>query len=352
MLFAVAGAAKRPRALGRPLAHWSSDLAMQGKIRLLSGNSNPPSTLRLMHHGATRPQCAWGIAWKEEGIEGLLPQLSAARVLSSFACLRARIRFEEGHPAEALDDLLAAITMSRQVSLDGSLIGVLVGYSIEARMSETIALYLPKLKAETIKVLQKRLQALPAGARPAISLRICEENTLDWLIGKVKQTKDKESLVTFFNWVVIKDEKNISADDSPSKFVESCGGNAEGVIKFIEQTRPSYALMAKAFDLPMEQFDKEYKLEVKKQAGNPVFNILFPAIVKVRQSQARAEVRHAMLATALAIQLEGLDALKSNPDPVVGGPFEHVAVEGGFELRSKFKQDGKPITLSVGQRGK
>jgi hypothetical protein len=57
------------------------------------------------------------------------------------------------------------------------------------------------------------------------------------------------------------------------------------------------------------------------------------------------------LETALDIQLNGPDALKNHVDPVVGGPFELVAHEGGFELRSKFRAE-KPWALVVGQRGK
>ena len=59
-----------------------------------------------------------------------------------------------------------------------------------------------------------------------------------------------------------------------------------------------------------------------------------------------------LLQVALAIQVEGRDALKNFADPVVGGPLEYSAFPGGFELRSKWKLEDKPITLVVGQRGK
>jgi hypothetical protein len=57
---------------------------------------------------------------------------------------------------------------------------------------------------------------------------------------------------------------------------------------------------------------------------------------KVRLAHARIAVRRALLAAALAVRLDGRDALKDHPDPVIGGPFEYVASEGGFELRSKW----------------
>ena len=47
-----------------------------------------------------------------------------------------------------------------------------------------------------------------------------------------------------------------------------------------------------------------------------------------------------------------LEGLLAGPDPVVGGPLEFARFAGGFELRSKFEQDGHPLALTVGRRGK
>jgi hypothetical protein len=53
------------------------------------------------------------------------------------------------------------------------------------------------------------------------------------------------------------------------------------------------------------------------------------------------------------VQVEGRDALKQHPDPVVGGLFDYLPLEGGFELRSKLhQQDDRPVTLTVGRRSK
>ncbi len=87
-----------------------------------------------------------------------------------------------------------------------------------------------------------------------------------------------------------------------------------------------------------------------RQSGNPVFKLFFPALAKVRRAQARADVRHALLSAAFAVQLDGPDALKKYPDPVVGGLFEYAKFAGGFELRSKFEQDAHPLVLTVGKR--
>ena len=188
-----------------------------------------------------------------------------------------------------------------------------------------------------------------------MGLRACEEKTLDWFIQKVKSAKDKESLVAFLTpFAVLAAKPEGRPSDSVEggrKLLEECGGTASGVLAFAEATRPSYALMAEKLALPLAQFEKEFERETMRQAGNPVFKLFFPALAKVRQSQARAEVRRALLSAAFAVQLDGLDALKKHLDPVVGGSFKYEQFAGGFELRSKFEPDSHSLALTVGRRG-
>jgi hypothetical protein len=306
--------------------------------------------LQMMHRGAALPRCDWGIGY-EEGIYTRLPQGPAARELSSLAGLRARLRFEEGRNAEAIDDIVAGMTLGRHVSLEGGFIIALVGYQIEHRAIETLALYLPKLKPGMIEDLKTRLDALPPFRSQATILRTDEQRTLDWFIDQVKGAKDKESLLARLSWIDAAEGEGRDSAGKARAFLEGCGGTKDGVLKFAEETRPCYELMAKKMDLPLEQFEKEFDREAMKQAGNPVFKVFFPAIPKCRRAQARADVRRALLSAAFDVQLNGRDALKNHLDPVVGGPFEYVASQGGFELRSNWKPDDKPLALTVGRRG-
>jgi hypothetical protein len=303
-------------------------------------------SLRMLHYGAALPRCDWGVAYEDEGLSVRCPHGDAARVLCNLACLSARLHFEEDRDAEALSDLLAAMTLGRHVSRDGPFFMLLHGYAIEHRATETLALHLPKLDAKRIENLKTRLDALPKGGRPATAIKFEEIFALDWFVRHVRATKDKESLLALLN----------RALDTPEKaraFLAECGGTAEGVLQCAEETRQAYARMAKTLDLPPDQVEKEFEREKKKQAGNPVFKILFPSLLKVRLLQARIDAGRALLSAALAVRLDGRDALKNHPDPVAGGSFDYEAFEGGFELRSKLKDgDGKPLTLTVGRRGK
>jgi hypothetical protein len=321
--------------------------------------------LQLMHRGAALPRCEWGIDW-EEGVPVQLPQAIAARVMCSLACLRARLRFEQGRKREALDDIFAALTMARHVGRDTINITLLSGQAVEHRLIEALALHLPQLDAATIKGLKKRLDALPPAGTPAAALKVEEKFALDWFVRTVKEAPDEKSLRALIGQFF--GEPGDSRERRREKtraVLEKCGGTANAVLRLAEQTRQSYVRLAMQLDLPPDQFADAYEREVKKQSDNTVFKLLFPAVNKVRLLQARADLRRALLAAALAVQLDGKGALKKHRDPVVGGPFEYVAFKGGFELRSRWKVDEKwrakwkldkritdPVTLTVGRREK
>jgi hypothetical protein len=321
-------------------------------------------SLRMLHLGAVLPRCDWGIPY-EEGVDIYLPHAQAARALCALACLRGRMRFEDGKNAEAVDDIVAAMKLGRDVSRDGINLTLLAGYAVEHHALETLALYLPRLNAAAIGDLKARLAALPPGGNPAAALRKEEKWALDWFIRKVKEAKDKASLVAFLGQCSDSEEKKQDATERGRALLEECGGNADGVVKFAEEARQPYELMEKKLRLPLEEFATEWERERMKRSGNPVFRMIYPSVHKVRMAQARAEVRSALLATALDVQLDGRDALKNHADPVAGGTFEYSTFEGGFELRSPWKVDdalrakwqlddrlSKPITLTVGLRGK
>lgn len=313
-------------------------------------------SLQMMHRGAALPRCEWAVGWADEGLGNRLPYLEAARLLSSLACLRARVRFEEGQSVEATKDILAAMTLGRHASLDGSLPSILTGYAIEHRLSETLARYLPRLDTGTMKDLKRRLGGLPAGGSLATGVR--QEQTLEmgWFVRKVKEAKDKESVLAFLSQLW-------NSREEGRALLEDCGGTAAGVVKYTEELRSWYPLLAKQMELPLDQFEKEQERAAIKLAANPMYKRFVPAIIRCRWHQAQADVRRALLLAALDVQLDGRDTLKDRPDPMAGSPFDYVAFEGGFELRSKWRLDEKlrlkwgldrpeRLVLTVGRRGK
>lgn len=304
-------------------------------------------SLEQMHYGAALPRCVWAPSMEEDGVRTRLPYLTAARNLAALAVLRIRLRFEEGKKAEAVDDAVDALTLGRHASGDGTLISVLVGIAVDQLVTDVLAEHLPELDAAALKKLAARLEALPPRETAAQAMRLGEEHGgLEWFIRQVKATKNKDQLLALLD--------EMTAGDGPTKgkeLLEACGGTAEGVIKYAEQTRPLYEIAAKKMDLPPDQFDEEMAAMAKGEAkDNPIFKLLFPAITHVRRAEAHYQVRQALRKAALAILIDGPDAAKAKPDPFGDGPFEYVPFDGGFELRSKFKAQDKPVSLTVGRR--
>jgi hypothetical protein len=313
--------------------------------------ANAEYSLQMMHYGSAQPNCDWGVG-HEQGIFTRLPQAEAARVLCSVACLRARMRFEGGQSAAAIDDIVAGMTLGRYISLTGTNIMLLTGYAIEHRMIDTLAVYLPKLEPKTLTDLKTRLAAIPVGMTAGAALGTEEKYFLDWFIRVVKKAKDNKSLLAELAFIDVAPEGGApGSGDKARAFVEECGGTVEGVLRFSEETRAAYRQVAKILDMPLDQFEKEFERAAKARAGNPVFKVFFPAMVNVRRAQAKMDIRRAMISAAIAARQDGRDALKDHPDPVIGGRFEYVPFNGGFELHSKLKgRDDKPVTLTVGSR--
>jgi hypothetical protein len=307
--------------------------------------------LTMLQQGASQKQCDWGVS-PEEGIYVRFPQAAASRLLATLACVRARIRFEEGKSAQAVDDIVAALTLGRHISLTGTNIMLLVGFAIEHVSIDALARDLPKLDPGRIRNLKMRLDALPPGMNTSMALVTEESFFLDWFVRKAKGAKDKESLVTALDFMNLEPEgKPRGSVNKARAFVDDCGGTVEGVLRVAEATRACYQQTAKILNLPLEQFEKMFESEGAKQASNPVYKFFFPAVVNVRRAQARIDARRALLSAALAVQVDGRDVLKDYPDPVVGGAFQYVPMPGGFEVRSRLEsKDNKSVALTVGRQ--
>ena len=248
-----------------------------------------------------------------------------------------------------MDDAVDALTLGRHVSRDGTLIAVLVGVAIEQGVTDTLAADLPKLDAAALKRLAARLEALPPDMTAADAMQVGEERAgLEWFIRQVKETKDKDKLITLLEELGVTEGGGSKA--RTKAFLEECGGTAEGVVKYAEQTRPLYAEAAKALALPPGQFEKAWDALNKKSAENPVSKVLFPAVNNVRKAEDRLLARRAMRKAALSILIDGPRAIMLTRDPFGDGPFEYEAFDGGFELRSKLRAQDKPVSLTVGRR--
>jgi hypothetical protein len=70
---------------------------------------------------------------------------------------------------------------------------------------------------------------------------------------------------------------------------------------------------------------------------------------KVAESKRRATTQSALFRAAIAIVQGGPERVKDTKDPSGEASFEYRALDKGFELKSKFLVEGRPLTLTVGQ---
>ena len=124
--------------------------------------------------------------------------------------------------------------------------------------------------------------------------------------------------------------------------------------------RPFYEKMAALTELPPSEF-KRIKEQVEADLADPhmkettrtIAKMILPAIVPAMQNEARHKLQLAMLKAAIAVQLQGPEAL-SNPaylDPFAKAAFQYEKLDGGFRLQSKTPnpRTDKPITLEIGK---
>ncbi|MDB5329580.1 MAG: hypothetical protein JWP03_731 [Phycisphaerales bacterium] len=313
-------------------------------MALINSSAN---SLKQLHRGAAVRECDWGLHY-EDGPMLLLPHLAKARDLSRLACLRARAEFQEGDAAAAVEDLADALTLARHGGQDATLIAILVQDAIEQMAIKVAASNLSGMKSPALQTFSNRLSQLPpGGSLKESAVKIERQFGLDWVIDQLKHVKPGENWQDRIGGIIGAGEGTPTFQE----LVKSGGDDVQNVIKRLEASRPYYEQIVPLFDLPPDQFHPRAEALFKQFATDPWGKMMLPDFAKVYDKHMSAEVRIAMLRAAVAVQEGGPDALKTIKDPAGGGTFEHHATPGGFELRSKFAVDGKPVTLTVGPSG-
>src|SRR6516165_2427871 len=128
--------------------------------------------------------CDWGIDMSA-GPLTLLPHLARAKAVVQGARLRAMWDLQQGRPADASDNLLAALVLARNVPRQGTLIAVLVQIAMEAIICTTVAENLGQFPAETLKQLLDGFEAAPARSTVAGSIPLEKSSFHEWTYHKI-----------------------------------------------------------------------------------------------------------------------------------------------------------------------
>ncbi len=118
------------------------------------------------------------------------------------------------------------------------------------------------------------------------------------------------------------------------------------ILAALKQVADSTRELAKVLASSSEdEYEAWLKYTTELQASNPLakdFLLPYDSIVnKARQS----EVNRAMVVAGLAVAESGPEALAAHPDPASGQPFSYTETTDGFELRSTYQFNDKPMTM-------
>jgi hypothetical protein len=323
----------------RRIGDWAATPLDATARRLVADGQNSFLYLR---RGAALPRCDWSLNY-EDGIGLLLPHLDKARTLALLTCLRARLALADGHPADAVDDVLAVFALGRHVA-DPIMICLLVDYGVEQQAIDATALLLPKLDAAARRRVAERLDALPPAGTLEDTLATERDYFGGWAIRWLKEQErsgagDLRAKVR----AMLLGSEDI---DEILKLVDD--NSAARLIQALESLRPFYEEQRRLVALPRDQFLAQWPDLEKRQSANAVVRLMLPSVIKVVNARDRYRSRFAMLKAAVAVVGDGPGALAKQPDPFGQGPFESKpAAGGGFELRSKLTLDGQPVTLTV-----
>jgi hypothetical protein len=293
-------------------------------------------------HGASIPKCDWQVS-VDDGPFASTAHRGAIRELVATAALRARLRFRDGDRHGAITDLIAGLTAARHLSLDGSIASVLFGFRIEDEISEVLSQGLGQMSAIELHELRTGLSNLPksSSTREAFESEKLTRNDLRDRAGRAHSADELTAM--FAALPALKDDPQIA-----NQIVDACGGSVAGVLSCFEGQSAFYRRWASRFDLPSDQFEKEFTADFGASSShNAVIAFFTPSLPRLRWAEAYSETRRALVLAAVAVKQQGVKSLAQFPDPYDGRTFKYAQVADGFQLQSSLQQDGRPLSISV-----
>jgi hypothetical protein len=325
------------------LQDWDKVPLDQATVQLVEAGKG---TLLYLHRGAALPRCDWQLDLSD-GPMLLMPHLECARNTARLACLRARWKFHEGKPQEAVEDVAAVLTLARHTGNDGTMISILVSFAIERMAIHAVQADFAKLDAATLKYMSTKMEQLPK-VKSMHDCILCERDyMLGWMIKEVKKVEAEKP----GSWKDV--VKQISSEKDAERVFQAVDA-PDKLIRLLDGLLPMYDEMAKMLSLPRDQFDAKWKpYLLKAQTTNVLTDLLIPALDKMVSSEQQAQTRTALFRAALEVALVGPEKAKKLADPFGSGRFVYKEIPGGFSLQSELKdKDGKQLIFYAGRAPK
>jgi hypothetical protein len=322
------------------LEDWDTVPLDDAAVKLLEQSRTSVMYLR---RGAKLQRCDWGLDYND-GVSLHLPHLAKARTLARIAALDARQAFNQRRSNDAREDVMSLMALARHVGADPILVSTIVRYGIESLAIDAVTPHLPKMNADHAEA-AAMFASLPQATTVRQSVFAEKKFFAEWIIRKLKDAEQTRKGSWRELWVAL------AAPEMPDslKGVDTY----EQATKMMEDFLPVYDELATLVDLPKGEFDSKYPpFAERARSISPVADLLLPAMDKTLGVTRRGDARAAMLLAAIAVVEGGPEKLAGIKDPYGDGPFAYRALGEGFELTSKLVVDGKPVTLTVGDKTK
>src|SRR5688500_17551544 len=318
--------------------------------------------LDAFHWGAAATGCDWGPA-VHDGSFTAVARVSPAWVLKSLAQFNARYLFEHGKPGEAFDEVTRVLAFARHIGSEG----VLVARASEGRMVESVAqqvwMRLQATPPEVARRFGERLKGMrPSMAWPDVVRReagFAAQNLQAWAKADPERYVGTDGRLT--RAVMLRHRLDPEADRKRTEDAQALRAlwlDPRRRAAAIEAVPPLVEQVARVLELPPEQFPAAAEALKRQVEAQPLARLVVPDVEREREAMLADAVYRAMLEAAVAVRVEGPDALNRYRDPAGDGPFEYSLVEGPrggervYELKSRLTRriGNRPTVLRIGPR--
>jgi hypothetical protein len=268
----------------------------------------------LMHQASAVTNCDWGV---DLTTDTLLPYLGPARNIAR-AAIWSAAHCRTNDVTAATDDAMAVLKLGQQVSR-GAMLGCLVDMALQRLAAAYVSQNLGSFQGADAQRLAAAFN--DPTYQGALSRAMEQEAEID------EQQAAKQAATAAANGY-------------------STNLDQIGIFAAYKQSIDSERQLAKALtSSSQEDFEAWQQSETELKSSSPLTKLMLSIDENFLDHVQAAEVNRSLVVAGLAVAQGGTDALQSNPDPSSGQPFVYAETPDGFELRSTYQVNGKPMTM-------
>ncbi len=285
--------------------------------------------------------CDWG-----KLVEGrtytAVARLAPARSLRILLQLNARQLIKDGHVSEAFDDFARLLTMSRQVAAGDVVVARLsTDAHFDAILSQ-VAQALPDTPPDIVRAFARAWKAQPAPEPYTAALRREMPFLKPVLTEVAKEGSDKllardgelTMMISFTAFDETDEQRAARVKVARDTWLDPQKRQAA-----IDALPALWEESIRVLELPAYKYQAAFNKLQKRIEDHP-FYFFAPQVEFLHDRAKSYTVRRAFLDAALAIALDGKEAVATIPDPASDGPFRYTESGRTYELRSELETNG------------